>query len=296
MPEPNEAIEREKLEIEKQRVAIEQERLAIERQRVVEEGAQRLLSERFFRKHAGEVLAGAVTLAGIFVSVANIGVAYMQKEKEDNAQQAQKQAEIAQQKAATADKLELEKLEDLHKTSLAEREYDYKWKQDMLQFVDKHSEQIFSIQRKDTDRMRDIMVVSFPADYVSLLFANLQKTAPADTQKTWTQGQTLAGQLTAQVRQTSPLTDVPPEVSDGQVPMTASECPQVPSAGAANTGCWVGCWEKGRTYNIHKGIGASSKDVCAQTALSTCRRAGNSFCAYSWDDSPKPPVDQKQQH
>jgi hypothetical protein len=278
---------------ESHRLQVEVERLAIERDRLAMANAE----QNFFRKHAGEVIAGAVALAGILVSAANIKVAYVQKEKELELQRIQKRTEMDLQKLQKDAELEIQdrnaraKLEQDRDAS--SRDYEYKWKYDMLQFVDKHSDKVFSSKPEDVERVQSIMLVSFPPKQVSLLFESLKKAATDDVQKkAWEHGAKIAYELTneAKVEVTPVLPgDKPPQVSPGSVPITATSCSKFPSASDITAKqCRIACWDKGQTtrYNTTKIVSQESEMGCETAALRWCRQAGNSFCAYAWGPPP----------
>jgi hypothetical protein len=283
----------EEKSIDQQRVDIERERLTLEKTQFEAQKTEQERNERFFRKHAGETLAGAITLAGILVSVANIWVAYIQKDKEIELQRAQKDKEIEFQRAQKDRELELADKAQVDGAERATRDYEYKWKLDMLQFVDKHGEQIFSTEQKDVERMRSIMLVSFPAEHVSSLFDSLGRTARTDAQKkAWQEGQEIANKLVtdnkqqwAVVEATKPLADAPPQLSSGRVPITATQCTRFEKADALPSGkCRVSCWDKEQKtrFNVRRDVDAGSDMACETTALRLCRQAQNSFCAYAW--------------
>jgi len=71
-PNTPETAELNKTQLEAKRLELEEKRFDLAQRRMLREEAEQKNNERFFRKHAGEVLAGAVTLAGILVSAANI--------------------------------------------------------------------------------------------------------------------------------------------------------------------------------------------------------------------------------
>jgi len=60
----------------------EEQRLSLERQRLDLEKGRTEIEQKFFRKNLGVLLTAAISLAAVLVSVTQIAVAYITKEKE----------------------------------------------------------------------------------------------------------------------------------------------------------------------------------------------------------------------
>lgn len=129
--------EDEKLKLEERRVAIEERKLQFE--------------ERFFHKHIGAMVTAAVSLAAVFVSLSQVWIAGIGKDKELELFQQQKNKELEQLKIDN------------------ERE----WKLDTLNFVARNRDRIFSENLDERRQIRNVMVATLPREITGPLFGRL---------------------------------------------------------------------------------------------------------------------------
>ena len=70
-----------------------------------------------------------------------------------------------------------------------------KWKLEVATFIAENKEFIFSSNKKDRIRIRDVMIVTFPKDIVEATFQDLSATAPRSDVDTWNEGIELINKL-----------------------------------------------------------------------------------------------------
>jgi hypothetical protein len=106
-------------------------------------------------------IAVSITLAGVLVSAASVATAHLQKQREL----------IAQRE------------ESLRRVAAEDREYTYKWKLDLMQFIERHANDVFSDDPVKLGRMQQIMVAAFPPEEVKELFLRIQETSVSPAAK-----------------------------------------------------------------------------------------------------------------
>ncbi|NIM11906.1 MAG: hypothetical protein GTO45_07305 [Candidatus Aminicenantes bacterium] len=143
-----------KNDIEKEKLELERLRLDVEREKIKAE-------KRFTSKHLGTIITALISVAALIVSAAQVYIATVNKDKE----------------------MELNRLH-------IERE----WKLKTVEYVSNNWGKIFSNNEVDANRMRDIMLATFPEEITGPLFIKLKETVDTEKgKKTWRDGmQTLA--------------------------------------------------------------------------------------------------------
>jgi len=116
------------------RLGLEEERLRLEQQRAVLEGTM-------LRKHLPVIISAAIAFAGIVVSLANVRVAYVIKEKD----------------------------------------LDIATRKELREFVAQHREIIFGVNRTAAEEVRNTMRATFPADLLAKVLPQIESDAPAAT-------------------------------------------------------------------------------------------------------------------
>lgn len=168
--------------LDERRVRVEEEKLGIERQRAVAES-------RFLVRHVGELIAGSIALAGVFVSVASLRSASIQKAHE-----------LDQQALAEKSRLALQIEENAQHDKALDRDYRYRFKLDMMQFIERHSAELFSEDATQIGRMQQVMLAAFPPDDVKELFSRFRITAgSAATRASWGRASKLASTVTTEL-------------------------------------------------------------------------------------------------
>lgn len=185
----NATAETVRIDLEGRRLAVDEAKLKIEQARVATDG-------RFFARHMGEVIAGAIALAGVTVSATSVVTAFLQKDRElaqqrfvEETASHQKDRELEQQRIVEDGRLDQQK-----------EDYKYKWKLDMLQFVERHANDVFSDDSKQMYRMQQIMLAAFPPDDVTELFVRLKAAAHSKAaEKSWQLAHEKAGEVSAAI-------------------------------------------------------------------------------------------------
>ncbi len=150
-------------DIDRKKLAIEQQHLKLDKKRLKFES-------RFLNKHFGAIVTSAVSLAAIVVSIGQIKVARIDKEKEIAVQNIQKSKELQQKKI----------------------EQDRLWNLQLADFVVKYEEEIFSSDTQKNRRIRDVILVTFPPKITTALFSKLEFTAPRQSKTLWKEGKDIA--------------------------------------------------------------------------------------------------------
>jgi len=110
-------------------------------------------------KRLGVFLTAAISLAAVLVSAAQVWIARLDK----------------------ANQIELAKLEQ-----------ERSWKLDLAKFLFEHEDSVFSEDPVERERVRNLLLVSFPNEITEALFGQLEATAPDEEKDVWRQGQVLA--------------------------------------------------------------------------------------------------------
>lgn len=126
--------------------------MSLEEQRPGREG-------KLTAKRLGVFLTAAVSLAAVLVSAAQVWIARLEK----------------------ANQIELAKLEQ-----------ERRWKLDLAKFLFEHEDSVFSEDPVERERVRNLLLVSFPNEITEELFGQLEATAPDEEKDLWRRGQELA--------------------------------------------------------------------------------------------------------
>jgi tetratricopeptide (TPR) repeat protein len=151
----NMQIEQEKLELDKQRLQLETQKL--------------LLEGTFAKKYATSIISIAVAVVGGFFAIAQIWMASISKEKE----------------------LEINRQINERTTEANQNENERQWKLQITDFIFKNREVIFSENVKEQQRLRDIIIVTFPSEITKKLFERMEVTVPESQKPVWQEGQQL---------------------------------------------------------------------------------------------------------
>jgi hypothetical protein len=158
-------------ELNKAKYELERERFEFEKERSSQEG-------RFFSRYFAAIISTAISLAALSVSASQVWVAHIEKQREIN----DKQAELNIAKLHNENELAQEKIRD-----------DRKWDYDTLQFVSSNKDVIFGGDPLQQERIRDVMVVTFPIKVLDSLLPGLraraQRTKSPGEEKIWSDGE-----------------------------------------------------------------------------------------------------------
>jgi hypothetical protein len=148
------------------------------------------LERSFFEKHLAAILTSLISLTAVLVSAAQVWVAHINKQKE----------------------LDIIWANNIKQQETFSQEKERNWKLDLAKFFMENESRIFSEDEAKRSKMRDIMIITFPSEFTSVVFAKLAKlenesrpgkeASPAVQAKieTWTQGtEKLDEVLTAEV-------------------------------------------------------------------------------------------------
>lgn len=139
--------------------SIEERRLALDRERLEHERQLALAESRFVKRHAGALLTSIVSLIAVVVSGAQIWVASIDHRK-------QVEHEIAESRRADEDRR-------------------HRWMLDAASFVMNNRAAIYSADSVERNRIRDMMIATFPPEITRPLFRRLELSAPPDHRAGW---------------------------------------------------------------------------------------------------------------
>jgi hypothetical protein len=148
--------------------ALNQAKFELDRERFEFEKVRTVRERRFFHRNSATVVTAAISLAALAVSISQVWVAHIGKQRELEVTQLQKSQEL--------------KLEELRE--------DRKWKYDTLQFVSSNKDAVFAGNDSERKRIRDVMTVTFPIEILDKLFSDLEERGKSPEEKaTWSEGQ-----------------------------------------------------------------------------------------------------------
>lgn len=145
---------------------IEIARLELERERLEVEKAKALSDQRFWVKNFGTSITAIVSLAAVLVSLSQVWVASIQKDKELAVAQSQKDKEI--------DVARTQKEKEL--TSLIAQQ-ERAWKLDMAKFVLEHRDKLLGKDKAQRELITRVMLTTFPPEYSAEIVDRLDAVA-----------------------------------------------------------------------------------------------------------------------
>jgi hypothetical protein len=266
------AIEERRLDIEQRKLDVEIARLNIEQVR-----AHSL--ERFFVRHLGEVIAAAIAFAGVAVSAANVWNGSVQKKHELEQAANQAKLELMQQRIVEDGRLAVQKEDNLQRDRASERDHSYKWKLDMMQFVERHNAEIFSNDSARIKRVQQLMLAAFPPAEVMELFLRLEASSPSDEAKqSWRAGGGIATTVSSAL--TASRLRVSPNIPEGLLPaLKGPYCYRSRNNGEISTDfgeLTVYCAE-----TLDACMKEAPDELKGQTAL--CKKVLGLSCWVAWD-------------
>ncbi len=147
---------------------LNQAKLELERERFEFEKETAVGERRFLFRNSATVITAAISLAALAVSISQVWVEHIRRQREIEVTQVQNDKEL--------------KLEELRE--------DRKWKYDALQFVSSNKDAVFGGNDSERKRIRDVMTVTFPVEILDKLFSDLEERGKSPEEKaTWSEGQ-----------------------------------------------------------------------------------------------------------
>ena len=147
---------------------LNEDKFKLERERFEFEKETAVRERRFLYRNSAAVITAAISLAALAVSISQVWVEHIRKEREIEVTQGKNDQEL--------------KLEELRE--------DRKWKYDTLQFVASNKDAIFGGIDSERKRIRDVMTVTFPVEILDKLFSDLEERGKSPEEKaTWSEGQ-----------------------------------------------------------------------------------------------------------
>ena len=174
-------------ELNQARHELERERFEFEKGRVRQEGS-------FFNKNFATLITGAISVAALSISISQVWVANIQKNRELRRQDHE---------------LTLEKERNEEQSKLERERDDRKWNYESLQFVADHRDVIFGKDELQQSRICQVMFVTFPKPILAELFPGIS--AESQNPRVWikAQGTVEAGILGSS---NAPQMDLPKDI------------------------------------------------------------------------------------
>jgi len=172
-------LDRDRLEFDKAKALLEEknenEHLLLERARLELEKRKADSADRFFNKHLGTIITATVSLAAVLISLSQVWVAYITKEKELQIAQSQKAKDI-----------EISHLQKEKESFALQEQQTREWNLNIAKFVSENASKIFSENKEQRERIKNVMLVTFPEEVTKALFQKLERTAGSvEARKTW---------------------------------------------------------------------------------------------------------------
>lgn len=179
----NNTDETDQLDVESQRFQFEKEKaereLKLELRRYALERYKTRLDQRLLNKNFGVIVSGTIALAAVLVSLGQVWVAKISKDKELQIASFQKQAENER----------LDKQKE-HELSVQSVERERQWNLDRAKFIIENKRTLFAGSPEELRRMSLIIETVFPHDIAAIMFENLRNTAASsEAQRVWSNAQ-----------------------------------------------------------------------------------------------------------
>jgi len=145
-------VEVARLEIEREKLRLEQSRLQIE--------------NRFWNKNAGTIITAMISLVAVIVSLSQVWVAKITKDRELQMTALQKQSEF----------------------TLLREQRDREWNLNAAKFVTENRKVIFDGDQKEQELFAKLIPTIFPKDVANSLLDKLIATSTGQSKETWKKG------------------------------------------------------------------------------------------------------------
>jgi len=175
---------------------LNEDKFKLERERFEFEKETAVRERRFLYRNSAAVITAAISLAALAVSISQVWVEHIRKDREIAVTQVKNDKEL--------------KLEELRE--------DRKWKYDALQFVASNKDAIFGGIDSERKRIRDVMTVTFPVEILDKLFSDLEERGKSAEEKaTWSEGQKDVDRKVIASTDLTSTTDLPPNILNKDV-------------------------------------------------------------------------------
>ena len=150
---------------------VELTRLQIERERLELDKRTAEANKKFFRAHAGVLITSVVSLAAIIVSISQVWVTKLSKDKELEIAFIQKKSELD--------------LQDAQKRR--------EWELNAAKFITENRKAIFNGTPEEQRLFARIISSIYPPEISSSILTRIEKTSPPATKGTWNEARTSIG-------------------------------------------------------------------------------------------------------
>lgn len=176
-------LERERLAFESKCFEFEKHKsereLMLENRRYALERYRTRVERTFLNRNLGVLISATISLAAVLVSLGQIWIAKISRDKE---------LEIASfQTLAERERLDKQKEKEL---ALQSAEYERQWNLSRAKFITENKQTLFNGSGTELNRMSQIIETLFPGDIASRMFADLKNTADSrERQEVWSNAQ-----------------------------------------------------------------------------------------------------------
>jgi len=151
----------------------------LEHRRYALERYKTRLDQRLLNKNFGVIVSGTIALAAVLVSLGQVWVAKISKDKELQIASFQKQAENER----------LDKQKE-HELAVQSVERERQWNLDRAKFIIENKRTLFAGSPEELRRMSLIIETVFPHDIAASMFENLRNTAgSSEARRVWSNAQ-----------------------------------------------------------------------------------------------------------
>jgi hypothetical protein len=176
-------LERKRLDLEIKRFEFERDKrereLRLENKRFSLERRRSQFEQRFVNKNLGVLISAAISLAAVLVSIGQVWVAKISKDKELQVASFQKVAEDER----------LDKQKDKELTS-QDAERERQWNLSRAKFITENKKTLFDGSAPELKRMSLIIETLFPHDIANDMFEDFKRTADSpQNEKIWSNAQ-----------------------------------------------------------------------------------------------------------
>lgn len=149
---------------------IEAKRLDLEAKRYALDERKLNLEQRFIHKHLALVITSLISLSALLVSLAQVWVANISKDKE----------------------LEVTSLQEIKRREMEELRQLQDWNIKLAAFISENRAMVFSDQEVERQRMRELIQATFPPTTANNVFNRLANiSVNPEAKKTWKEGEAL---------------------------------------------------------------------------------------------------------
>ena len=177
-------LHRQRLDFEMVRFEFEKQKtdrqLKLENRRYALERYRSRIERKFLNRNLGILISASISLAAVLVSLGQVWVAKISKDKELEVAAFQTVAEI--------ERLKKQKDEEL---ALQRAEYERQWNLSRAKFITENKQTLFAGSAQELSRMSYLIEMLFPADIAFGMFQDLRSTAESSERKiVWSEAQT----------------------------------------------------------------------------------------------------------